>query len=137
VPRAQVADSDCDDLGRPVWTQRRVQRRELAHHLVSTEARIHQATHIQALVQSLQATVAVPEASRTDICQERTLTRYWSGGVRNRGCTQGDGRRDGQANYPNLRAPPLARLDATALPRTGRDIATASLRLFYRACLLG
>jgi hypothetical protein len=32
VPRAQVADSDPDDLRRPAWTQRRVQRRELAHH---------------------------------------------------------------------------------------------------------
>jgi hypothetical protein len=101
VPHAQVADSDSDDLRRSVWTQRRVQRRELAHHLLSTEARVHQATHIPALVQRLLATVAVPEVSRTDICQERTLTRYRRGGVRNRVGTQGDGRQDGQANYPH------------------------------------
>jgi len=100
VPRAQVADSDSDDLRRPVWTQARVQRRELADHFLSTEARVHQAAHIPALVQRLQATVAVPDASGTDICQERTLTPYRSGGVRNWGCTQSDGRQDGQANYP-------------------------------------
>src|SRR5271166_6924185 len=51
VPRAQVADSDSDDLRRPVSTQRRVRRRELVHHVLSTEAGVHQATDIQALVQ--------------------------------------------------------------------------------------
>jgi hypothetical protein len=112
VPRAQVTDSDSDDLGRPVWTQRRVHRRELLHHVLSTEASVHQATDIQALVQRHLVTAAVPEASRTDICQERTPTaprprcrplgasRYRSG-VRNRFGTQGDGRQDGQANYPH------------------------------------
>ena len=75
VPRAQVAGSDSDDPRRPAWTQRRVQRRELVHHLLSTEASVHQATDIQALVKRHPVTAAVPEARRTDICQERTLTR--------------------------------------------------------------
>jgi hypothetical protein len=51
VPRAQVADSHSHDLRCPAWTQRRVPRRELPHHVWSTEASVHQATHIEALVQ--------------------------------------------------------------------------------------
>jgi hypothetical protein len=46
VPRAQVADSDSDDLRRPVWTQRRVRRRELVHHVLSTKAGVHQAWQV-------------------------------------------------------------------------------------------
>jgi hypothetical protein len=40
MPRAQVADSDSDDLRRTVWTQRRVQCRELVHHVLLTQARV-------------------------------------------------------------------------------------------------
>jgi hypothetical protein len=113
VPGAKVADGDSDDLRRPVWTQRRVVRRELAHHVLSAEAGVHQTTHIQALVQCHLATAVVSEAGRTDICQERTPTaprtrarcpalgasRCRSGAASRVG-PQSHGRQDGDANHP-------------------------------------
>ena len=65
MPGAQVADGDSDDLRRPVWTQPRVVRGELAHHVLSAKASVHQATHIQALVQCHLFTAAVSEAGRS------------------------------------------------------------------------
>jgi hypothetical protein len=112
VPRAQVADSDSDDLRRPVWTQRRVFGRELTHHARSTKASVHQATNIQALVHLIHTAVGISEAGRIDISQERTPSAPDTRprplgacrcrvGLRIRVGTQSHGRQDGHANYPN------------------------------------
>jgi len=113
VPGTQVADGDSDDLRRPVWTQPRVRSGELAHHVLSAKASVHQATDIQALVQRHLATTAVSEADRTDICQERTpaapRTRARCRPLGTSRCRcgagssvgpQSHGRQDGDANYP-------------------------------------
>jgi hypothetical protein len=119
VPRAQVADGEPDDLRRPVWTQRRIVPQELVRHLLWTEASVHQATHIQALIRRHRVTPGVPEAGRTDICHERTHTAArsrlrsrpleasrWRIGVRARDGNQSCDRQDGGTNSrkPSRRA---------------------------------
>jgi hypothetical protein len=115
VPGTQVADSDPDDLRRPAWTQRRVVGGELAHHVLSTEASIHEATDIYALVQRHLAATAVPQTDRADVCQERAPTapraRARRGPLRAYRCRSRDRLRGGpqrqgcqncQADYPQL-----------------------------------
>ena len=114
VPRAQVADSDSDDLRRPVWTQGRIVPQELVRHLLLTEASVHQTTHILALVQRHRVTPGVPEAGRSDICPERARTAVrnrlrsrplkasrWRIGVRVRDGRQSGDRQDSGAKYPD------------------------------------
>jgi hypothetical protein len=115
VPRAQVVDGDPDDLRRPVWTQRRIVPQELVRHLLWTEASVHQATHIQALIHRHRVTPGVPVAGRSDIYLERTHTAVrsrlrsrpleasrWRIGVRVRDGSQSCDRQDGGTNYRNL-----------------------------------
>jgi hypothetical protein len=115
VPRAQVVDGDPDDLRRPVWTKRRIVPQELVRHLLWTEASVHQATHIPALIHRHRVTPGVPVAARCDICLERTHTAVrsrlrsrpleasrWRIGVRVRDGKQSCDRQDGGTNYRNL-----------------------------------
>ena len=114
MPRAQVADGEPDDLCCPVWTQPRIVPQELALHIRSTEASVHQGTDIQTLIHGHCVAPGVPEAARGDICLVRTHSAprdglrsrpweasLWRNGVRVRDGSQSCDRQDSGTNYRN------------------------------------